>query len=615
MKKIIKLVFSIILVICLVLIAKIIINSITNKVVSNILKPSEEEKLNSLGLPKDVYGTPYGVNGEDFDQYCFSVNVRPISEEKLAQNLVKAKEEIANEDIKNTYKSLFTDERNESKEFTNFDANNISLQTLVDYDTQFYNSFEEAMNKDQNYLLYLEGTCAGSPFLYAYVKGLGHIIGAVECDTYNGSSLVFSIENKYFSRIKLSTYSELAENGTKNFVPFVDTIDRWDVGMEEQEKEYVRNNGWNASPFSRMNSVGDENCYKSETWYSNEDLIKVPITGPNGRNVNADYSRSCGYKNTYLDYQDNMIMTTTDGFFNKQRSREGYKCKEDENGKIVHDGNNNIVLDGFDFTIFESNFTELSSRYETTHVWGLKRDHFNWATKENRFDFRDCSDLLITDFSNYFYSSVSYGSTLYDTTGAHAFFGEYANNWLSCLLDEIFDDEMKPCNNFDEDINNLTIAQRHYEEAYDDYNGGAGCGVDLHRCGILFEFRSKGMGLCSKFTDGSTSESYIKITTDKEKSYYRQDKYILDGVQLTVLAEEYAKYDVKPYLKEYVVYGTTVTANYWSFENSKIKRGYETYEATPCDYYEWDEKYPDYCCGKWEEYVKAPTEETNIIKK
>lgn len=277
-----------------------------------------------------------------------------------SEELKSVQDKIQEENIAQTYTTLCKSNVKEDAKSFDFDYNSMNSNTLNAFLDKFENSLTKIDKEDNNnIIIYHEDN--ETSYMIGYVEGLGNIYGVREaiCGDNEFSSWVYSIENKYFSRITLSS---------------------------------KKLEGYSLSKTS------SNLYYKSETWYSNEDLIKTP------------------------SIKSLSIMIYNEFEYAKENN------------------NFNVELPTFNdnYLLFEGLFLGLDN--ETTELTGVANTNYNYEI----FSSNEFSSLAITDFNNFWH---------YRDENAESYIlkGYFADIQISKLLEEMFSVKMNPCDNFEKD--------------------------------------------------------------------------------------------------------------------------------------------------------------------
>lgn len=454
MKKIRKLIFALILIGVIVLVF-----------------PSIKNKFNFGGLTgnngsSDNNNSSSKIEAKATKYNNVYIDKTELSEKEKKQSLAKAKEEIANEDIENNYMKLF-----ENKTYTNsnfkyeLNKDTVSITNFFAFETNFYDQFEKALNRKENFLVYtIQPNDWLSSSFYGYVEGLGYIIG-ISCGEIN----YITIENKYY-------YESLC------------CYERSDEGI-----------------IIHRNSI---------TLKSNNDLVKVATKQDN-----------------FTDYKDNMFVTSKEAFFQ-------------EDGDLL-----------WDYLFYEGDILNVIAPDKAYHVYGIgecleySENSFKWQ-KNTRF---------MTDFNNLFVS-YNHSNSIFHC----GLFGEVADVYLKKLLVTIFSNEVKECNNFEDD----RVFEK--DSKYFDING------DIIRFkegyGLYPEWWTFFSFLCSFETFGK-SLNFDRYNYDRpDYLEFYQEYYIIDDdgkKRYYVVNPEYIlalKPDRMPYMDSYIVKDEVLIAQHWDLE-------------------------------------------------
>lgn len=242
-----------------------------------------------------------------------------------------------------------------------YKLNALPNEVLNSFEEQFESSLV-SFNENGSWLTY-QDNANEIPSMEAYVAGLGYVKGQREstCGANSEfSSWIYTINDEYYSRIVMSS---------------------------QKLDGYV------------MSPSNSNYYYKSSTWYSNKETIKVP----NFKLVDDEMVNE--YKNFGID-------------------------SSNINVNVPHIEEN--------FLVFEGNFIGLDN--DATYLWGISNSNYD----RNTFSSKNMTNCLVTDFANFWHVKSS-------KTDMYMLNGHLAEVQLKKLMIQIFSNEILPCNNFEED--------------------------------------------------------------------------------------------------------------------------------------------------------------------
>ena len=557
MKKFIKLIISL----CLITVIGIVgFMFIKNKIVPNINNGLNNNGGNNGNSSQNGTQLNGNTDNSNFEDSNLAIDVKELSKSEKTKSLENAKSNIAKEDIKNTYTTLF-----DNKTYTNsnykyeLNENTVSVGNWLKFQNDFDVELEKAIARKENFLmysthgLYHDAYYAGgqlilsgylTPLLiYGYVEGLGYIIGI-----NNGGTLELTVENKYYS--KFNTYHH----------------------------KITYNDGY------RTTTSKDEYIYDALTLKSNNDTVKVATGVLNNDEVE------------YAEYVPNMVKTTIAGFTKDDRKSDYYSLENN-----LYKNYKESAYEGYNF--YEGNFMNIIGENKAYHLYGMgyyesrtrnsseydSSDNYTYhPEKDNEFFWYDdpislrnsTNTKYLTDFNNFF---MACGDGKYANDISYAMFGNIADIYLKKIVTAMFSGDIKECNDFSND-NVFEKKDNCYNISYDNIDD-----KDSYTNGDDIDFKSYPYTMDSTVlenafnnifwtinNEGSESETnnYIYPITKKEADAYANKKeyvstdasgkkhyYTCNASWYESLAEE-----DKPYIISYVVTRNKLTVRRWQRE-------------------------------------------------
>ncbi len=538
MKKFIKLIISLCLISAIGIVGFMFIQ---NKIIPSINGGSSNNGGNNNGnSSQDEVQLNGNTGNSNFKSSNLGIDVKELTKEEKAKSLEDAKSNIAKEDIKNTYTTLF-----DNKTYTNsnykyeLNENTVSISNWFKFQNDFDTELEKAIARKENFLMYsTHGAYSTAhsnvkydrPLIYGYIEGLGYIIGI-----NNAGTLELTVENKYYSKINLYNYYKSYDDYINGTV--------------------TKSNDYN---------------YDTLTLKSNNDTVKVTAGVIDEYNIGE-------YNIEYAEYVPNMVKTTIAGFTKDNRK---YDYSNLASGTDI----SNSYGNGYNF--YEGNFMNIIGENKAYHLYGVgyyesrtrnssefdSDDNYTYhAEKDNEFFWygdpisltNNTNTKYLTDFNNFF---MSCGDNAYSRDISYAMFGEVADVYLKKIVNVMFSGDIKECNDFSND----SILEKK-EDYSDETSDSISCTYESMRRQNAFDYI---FWTIDDEGSGSKTTNYIYPITKKEADAYANEKkyvstdasgnkhyYTCDASWYESLAEE-----DKPYIVSYVVVNDKLTVRRWQRE-------------------------------------------------